>query len=117
MSKQFKTFPLDDTYFYVELDVKEKPSPSSSLRQPTAIFRTSHFIKPISKENFCFMEDYKWKPGVQINLIATVKNQRIWFLYMLEMLSGILERTHETNVSIILKMFDSINNLINTLKV
>ena len=55
------------------------------------------------------MEDYKWKPGVEINLIATVKNQRNWFLYMLEMLSGILERTHETNVSIIVKIVLSLS--------
>ena len=44
------------------------------------------------------MTEWKWKPGVEINLLVTIRNQKGWFQYMLQMLEELFMKSRENNV-------------------
>ena len=89
-----KTKPArNNTYYFVEMDIRFKEGNST-------IFRASHFVKPTSAGDLCFIKDFTIRPNVEINLLTPIKNQKRWLLYMLQMLQEIIVETHEKHVSI-----------------
>lgn len=94
--RKFKDYKK--TYYFLELDVKGADNNT---------FRTSHFVKLLPDGDICFMTDYKWKPGVTINLLTPLKNQKPWFQFTIRMLEELITKNKEVNVNWIVVDYSS----------
>ena len=68
-----------------------------------------YFLKTTDNKKFCLPEGYasKWRHKVPIYLVCTVKNQGLWFQYLIQSIEELIKRTNDRNLHLIVVDFHS----------